>query len=176
MNTTRGLKRIGKGAFSTVYRETETTVLIVSDDPVKECMSLGWFPNSPLFPKVERLECDFDSNGCSLYRMAFFPRHRSLKNSLKPRQWDLYKTLNRYFNTVLPPYRKGESFEVLKQCFEHCLKFYLIEKEALLEAVDALASYGSDMWFEISPRNVAVKDGELIFLDCFFMREHLKRS
>jgi len=42
-------------------------------------------------------------------------------------------------------------------------------RNSLQEAIDACANYGSDIKFEISPRNVAVKNGNLILLDCFFV-------
>ena len=48
------------------------------------------------------------------------------------------------------------------------------EKEAILEAIDAMCNYGSDVSFEISPRNIAAdKDGNLILLDCFFIKSQL---
>jgi len=53
---TKGLKIIGKGSFSTVYELSEKQVLIKSSDPIKECMSMGWFPESKLFPNIERIE------------------------------------------------------------------------------------------------------------------------
>ena len=46
-------------------------------------------------------------------------------------------------------------------------------KETMLEALDACTNCGSDVAFEISPRNVAVKDGKLILLDVFFMKSAL---
>ena len=173
MNTTQGKKRIGQGTFSTVYQETKDTVLIVSSDPVKECMSMGWFPNSRLFPKVERLDFDINSEGCSLYRMRYLDRPSSLKKSLTPKHWKLYKTLKAYFDCAWTPSNHDESFEVLKDHFKEALKGFPYERDILLEAVDALANYGADMWFEISLRNVAVRNGKLILLDCFFMRKKL---
>ena len=48
-------------------------------------------------------------------------------------------------------------------------------KEVMIEALEACGNYGSDVAFEISPRNVAVKDGKLILLDCFFMKSKLNQ-
>jgi hypothetical protein len=42
------------------------------------------------------------------------------------------------------------------------------------DAVEACANYGSDVMFEISPRNVAVHNGNLILLDCFFIKSKLR--
>lgn len=174
MKATQGKKKIGRGAFSTVYKETDTTVLIVSSDPVKECMSLGWFPESPLFPEVERVEISFDEKGNCLYRMEYLSRPSSLKKNLDAEHWKIYKTLRDYFSTLFPPFQKDRSYEVLKAAFQDCLEAFPECLEALENALEALANYGSDMWFEISPRNVAVKDGKLILLDCFFMQSKLK--
>ena len=80
------MELIGRGQFSTVYRKNSSTVLIKSTDPVKECMALGWFPSCRLFPKIKRINCE-------LYESKYYPRVRSLKNSLEPKQWELYKAL-----------------------------------------------------------------------------------
>ena len=172
MNTTKEKKRIGQGSFSTVYEETKNTVLIVSCDPVKECMAMGWFPDSLLFPKIERV--DFDDTR-SIYRMKRFDRPNSLKSSLKAKHWKLYKILRDHFGSTYAPSKLKDSIDALRDHFQTVLKGkeFAREKKILLEAVDALASYGTDMWFEISPRNVAVSNGRLILLDCFFMREKL---
>jgi hypothetical protein len=45
---------------------------------------------------------------------------------------------------------------------------------ALNEQIDGLMNYGADIRFEISPRNVAVKNGKLILLDCFFFASKLR--
>jgi hypothetical protein len=44
----------------------------------------------------------------------------------------------------------------------------------MLDALDACANYGNDVCFEISPRNVAVKNGKLVLMDCFFMADKLQ--
>ena len=47
------------------------------------------------------------------------------------------------------------------------------EKEAICAHIQGLRDYGEDICFEISPRNVAVDNGKLILLDCFFKRSAL---
>lgn len=45
--------------------------------------------------------------------------------------------------------------------------------QIILEALDACLNYGSSVRFEISPRNVAVQDGQLVLLDCFYLQSTL---
>jgi hypothetical protein len=154
------LKLIGKGMFSVCYRESENTVLIASEDPVKECMGTGWFPDSPLFPKVERV-------ACGLYRMPYYAKVSSLKSALDPDQWVIYQALRAMvkasvFSGRNPDFRIDFVRKQIDTLQDETLR------ETLSEAVDALANYGADIGFEISPRNVAVSDGKLILLDCFY--------
>jgi len=97
--------------------------------------------------------------------MEYYPKVKSLKQSLKPAQYALYKELRAlsigYGNKDYDLYFKWrEQFETIKN---------KAVREDLLEVVDHLNNYGTDLSFEISPRNVAVKNGKLILLDCFFI-------
>ncbi|MBV5342462.1 hypothetical protein JZU68_02215, partial [bacterium] len=82
--------KIGKGMFSTVYRKDARTVLIKSVDPVKECMSLGWFPKTAMFPTVKRLLCEDDF---SLYECRYYHKVSSLKKSLTRFEYEFYLAL-----------------------------------------------------------------------------------
>ena len=62
-DATKALPLIGRGMFSTVYRKNAKTVLIKSVDPVKECMAMGWFPSSRMFPKTTRVALLDDDRG-----------------------------------------------------------------------------------------------------------------
>jgi hypothetical protein len=169
----KGYKMIGKGSFSKVYRRgNENSVLIISNDPVKECMSFGWFPKSRLFPTVERLS--YNDDGTQTYKMKYFDRVRAPKRQLNAKAYELYKALRDLFDTF-PHYVYGyQLYSELIIAFKSLPKKFKTAKIALLEAVDALTNYGSDICFEISPRNIAVtKSGNLILLDCFFMRSHV---
>lgn len=160
--TTKKLPLIGKGTFSKVYRLNEKEVLIKSNDPVKECMAL--FIDSFLLPKITRL----DNND---YTMEYFAPVKSLKESLLPAQYELYKEL-RSLSVGCVNNSNNLYFEWRKQ-FETITNEDV--KEDLLQIMDCLADYGSDISFEISPRNVAVKDGKLVLLDCFFLKGHLQQ-
>lgn len=167
MTTTKGLKLIGKGAFTKCYQLNDNTVLLKSEDPIKECMAYDWFPESGLFPEVE-----FSSiEGC--YEMEYYPKVRSLKNNLESDQYQIYKDLREVFNNLETSIDIYKGYSLIYKGFEQLENEDL--KETMIEALDACTNYGSDVGFEISPRNVAVKNGKLILLDVFFMKSVLNK-
>jgi len=159
----RGLKLIGRGSFTKAYQKDADTVLLKSVDPIKECMSLGWFPSSRLFPKIERIDNE-------LYEMKYYKQTLSLKASLCDKHYKIYQTLRALKINNSPNIHDG---------FEDALKAFRTIKDyklriIMIEALEACSNYGSDIGFEISPRNVAAtKTGKLILLDCFFMKSKL---
>lgn len=167
----KGNTLIGKGTFSTVYRKgSSKKVTVLSNDPVKECMSLGWFPKTRLFPKVERC---FHPGTRQAYSMKFYSKVRAPKRELNARSYELYRVLKELvddygYSRSLTPYEQwSAAFNTLPAKFSR-------EKAHLLAALDALSNYGSDACFEISPRNIAkTASGKLVLLDCFFMRSAL---
>lgn len=167
MNTTKGLKLIGKGTFTKCYELNDTTVLLKSSDPIKECMAHGWFPESGLFPKVEFSAID------GFYEMEFYPRVKSLKNSLDTDQYQIYKDLQEVMKNIKYSDNMYDSCDLVYDAFEQIENEEL--KEVMIEALHACTNYGSDVAFEISPRNVAVKNGKLILLDVFFMKSALNK-
>jgi hypothetical protein len=134
-------------------------------------MAMGWFPDSPLFPDLERLGWSEDrGDDFQDFRMEYYPKVRSLKNNLDPDQYKIYKDL-----------RELGGVASLNRHLFHSIwtkKFETLEneqlRETMLEALDACANYGSDIGFEISPRNVATKNRKLILLDCFFIVSKLQ--
>ena len=141
-------------------------VRLHSNDPVKECMSAGFFPDSRLFPKIVRV-------GDGEYDTKYYPKVSSLKNTLVPLHYEYYKLLREVQNTfgMMSPY---DGYSVLCKSFSKLPKYL---KDNLQEAIDGLVNYGSDIKFEISPRNVAVtKTGKLILLDCFCLVTKIPRN
>lgn len=173
MSTVKGLKLIGKGAFTKCYLNTcETSVTLVTCDPIKECMAHGWFPESELFPEVQQLDyCEVTDR--NLYTMEYFPRTKGLKNVLDADQWDIYKTLRDVMDSIGFSKNIHDSMSKVYEAFDAIEDEDL--KEVMIEALEACGNYGSDVAFEISPRNVAVKNGKLILLDCFFMQSKLNQ-
>ena len=165
MNTSK-LKLIGKGSFTKCYLLNETTVLLQSDDPIKEAMAYGWFPEHDLFPAVK------DSTLDGFYEMEYYPRVSSLKNNLDNDQYDIYKTLRGLSTTH--SLNKYDSYSKWYEAFESLDNEDL--RDCMISALAACTNYGSDVSFEISPRNVAVKNGKLILLDCFYMISKLQET
>ena len=163
----KGYTRIGKGAFSKVYRKgTASTVLIKSEDHVKECMALGWFPKTPLFPTIKRVDQ-------ATYEMKFYSKVRAPKKQLNARSYELYITLKELFENS---WRRNsdDRYDYWRKAFNSLPSKFNKAKQHLLDALDALSNYGSDMCFEISPRNIATTDtGRLVLLDCFFFSSQL---
>ena len=165
MTDLTGLKLIGKGAFTKCYQLTTKKVLLISNDPVKECMSKNWFPPCRLFPDV--IQTDNNNE----YTMKYYPRVTSLKRALTPRQYRLYSALRKI--------RKSNHMSTHTKCHaatDTLPSEFRTERELIKKAIDALSNYGQDICFEISPRNVAVQSGKLILLDCFFMKSELDKK
>jgi hypothetical protein len=155
------MKLLGKGAFSRVYAENNQTVIIHSICPVKEAMSLGWITGDR-FPVVERLEPE-------VYRMKRYDRWLTTKNLCEADK-KLYTILRRI-------YREYSVRDNVATIFEPLRKDYPSEYEQLVQACYALANYSDseyDIRFEISPRNIAVDNGKLIFLDVFYLSSVLE--
>ena len=93
---------------------------------------------------------------------------RSLKKSLRPRQYRLYILLKAISNdrgTVANKYAEySKWYEKLSQLPSEFSR----ERDVILDGLDGCTNTGSDIAFEISPRNVAVDNGFLVLLDVFF--------
>lgn len=153
---------IGRGCFTKCYRLGRNKVRLVSTDPAKECVALGWGSNSRLFPRIKRIETE-------VYEMEYFPKVKSLKAALRPDQYELYRALRNI--NVCPTKGDFAYLDELRKQFNRLPKW---AARALNEQIDGLMNYGADIRFEISPRNVAVKNGKLILLDCFFFASKLR--
>ena len=155
------MKFLNKGSFTTAYLLNNGRVYLKSCDPVKECMANGWFPKSNLFPKI-----NFFGNEIGEYEMRYYPRVRSLKNSLKPSHYEFYKELRKIHERIFWDGKDvRDSLKTIK-----CRR----KRQILIDAAEACMAYG-EVAFEISPRNVATSPtGGLVLMDCFFIREKLE--
>lgn len=161
-------KIIGKGRFSTAY-QNKAVVYIKSQDPVKECFAL--FPvNSSYFPKVSVSDLpEFD------YKMPLYNKVRAPKKQLNDRSITIYQELRELFKNNMVSFNKKESGYATWYRLFSGIKSSIAVKNALIATIDNLANYGDDICFEISPRNIATtKSGNLILLDCFFLKCALK--
>ena len=163
----RTVKRIGSGAFTKAYLMENGRVLLRSCDPIKEAMAWGWFPKSEYFPEVSVLDE-------GVYEMQYYPRVRSLKSALAPAQWAIYKSLRNLYNAYMGTCR--DYFDWYKVFEQEAADDYGVPDDVvqiILEALNACSNYGQSVNFEISPRNVAAQDGQLVLLDCFYLKSAL---
>lgn len=161
------MKQIGKGSFSTVYQKNSNTVLIKSDDYVKECLSFNWHNKSKYIPNITKIDR-------GLYKMKLYPKCTKPKQQLNTKAYDTYLTLKKLFNNIVIS-NKYNAYDIWYKTFSNLKDNTL--KNCLLNILDSLSNYGSDIYFEISPRNISfTKSGNLILLDCFFFKTQLDKK
>lgn len=163
MNT-RGMKLIGKGAFSRVY-DNGDTVIIKTKDLAKEALAL-WVDNDR-FPSIERLEYD----EISTYEMPKYEKTKGIKNKVNGYEWDLYKWLRD--NVSIENFGKHD-YSTLYNMFNDMPEEFAEDRDKLIDALDDMSNYGQDICFEISPRNVFIVEGRIIFADVFFFASQLE--
>jgi hypothetical protein len=160
------LAYLGKGAFSTAFMNiTNDTVLITSEDPIKETMAYGWFPTSKHVPLVEKL----DDN---LYEMPYYTVCTS---------WQAYRKIltdesNQMLSELIAMYQRCcRTFSYNHHDYSNLWwnNFDTMHNKELGDLLKGMLSgasnCGSDICFELRPDNMAAdKDGNLILLDCFF--------
>ena len=157
-------KLLGKGLFSKVYENTNEPCMVIIEtvDHAKECMAHGWFPDSDLFPTVT------PTDECGVYTMRYYASAKSkgVLSELDAHNKALYRALRKLSVHVDNPYDRMHAW---CEAFASLPDQFATEREALREACEACGNYGSQVAFEISPRNVATENGKLVLLDCFFM-------
>lgn len=159
----KGLNIIGKGSFTTCFDNSDK-VYLVSNDPIKECIALGWFPECELIPEIERLDYEGEY---SLYTMKKYEKVTAPKKQLNTKAYKLYLDFRRIANNLLSDVNLWDKQKKLNQ---------EIKTEKLISlCLDSCSNYTSKAGFEISPRNIASNEGNLILLDCFFDINKLKR-
>ena len=160
-----------KGSFTKAYLYDDK-VILSSVDSVKECMAHGWFPDSDLFPDVKFSALDVpDYDDSRVYESPRYIQARSLKSILDAENYALYMTLRDMWQSMTWDYKNAYNWQDDFHSAVNDASLSDSVKESLTEAYDALLSYSHKVRFEISPRNVAAtKDGKLILLDCFFIR------
>src|SRR5690606_11228063 len=108
----------------------------------------------------------------SEYVMKYYPHVRSLKSNLEPYEYELYKELVRAYNNNFYSYNYSKILPIdfTRSVISSVSHKFSKEKEFLLDALDGCSNYGSNIFFEISPRNVCTDNGKLILIDVFFSR------
>lgn len=166
MTKVSGLKRIGEGAFSKVYRKSSSKVLIVSNCPAKACLAFSGFMNNKIFPNLKHIEHVEDDK--VLYEMKLYPKCTAPSKQLNALSYKRYMALKK-----LHSYARG--IHDLQIVFSKLEDKYLIN--VLYDVMDSMGDFGYGLEFEISPRNISfTKSGNLILLDVFFFREQLTKN
>ena len=160
------MKLIGRGHWSRVYlQDCGTKVLIKSKDPIKECMAYGWFPESRLFPELTCIDT-------GMYECKFYPKNPI--STLNKADAMIYKMLRGIGAAGIPNCsRVGDRLFAWQDAINNSDLHPWIKSD-LCAALDACGNWSTNVMFEISPRNVAVDNGQLVLLDCFFLPKYMK--
>ena len=171
----KDLKLIGKGLFSKVFSNDMLDYVIINkNDYIKEAMSFNWFPESIHFPKIEDIEIE----GEYYWKMKKYNKTKKIKGFLNENDYKFYTELRNIFKNKPIIKNKYDSFNVLYKLFSES-SLTEDQKDLMLEALNACSNYGSDVDFEISPRNIFIDNGNLILADCFYIisqAEEIKRK
>ncbi|MDF1879083.1 hypothetical protein JHD46_05440 [Sulfurimonas sp. SAG-AH-194-C20] len=164
-------KLIGRGEYTKCYRKgLSKYVYLKSVCQVKECMALGWHTASPILPKITYSSGGSDPEEYD-YKMKYYQnRGRNFRiSSLTP----YYRTMYRELRKLHKDTRGKEFFEKIMDIKTIKLK----DREAIWDLMYTMRNWVelSEVFFEISPRNVAEHCGRLILLDCVFIREKKRR-
>lgn len=164
----KDLPLIGRGMFTRCYRYSKKEALCISCDPTKECIALGWTPTSRFIPEIEKLDYD---GIFSLYKMPLYEKPKSLKGSLNKSDYRFYSDLrNLKVDYDLNSHRW--IYNIVRAVEQS--KLHYARKDLMISFAESMANFGHELRFEISPRNVAVKNGKLILLDVFFFADKMR--
>ena len=169
----KNLKLIGKGAFSKVYTSLELDyVVITKGDYIKEAMAFNWFPDSIHFPKIEEIKIGNEY----FWKMKKYNKTKKIKDLLIETDFIFYKKLQKIYKENLSIFLNkkdlNDSYNVLYKLFSES-SLTEDQKELMVDALSACSNYGSDVGFEISPRNIYIDNNRLILGDCFFIKSQL---
>ena len=163
--------KIKRGSFSKVFIHDDCNIVdIVTQCYAKECMSLGWFPDHPLFPKVLHSEKEGIDYHMKKYDVKF------KKGNLNADQWVIYKVIRniaQQFQALSYAERTSCRLVDILEAHRNALGDDITD--VIIDAAHAMANYGHHIGFEVSPRSCATDDGKLVLLDCFFNPEQLAR-
>lgn len=169
---------VGKGYFSRVYDYVGNQVLIVSNCVQKEGLALGFFPETPLYPKLERLI--YGGSDYSLYKMAKLNKIVAPKRQLNALGYKRYK--------LLDAVQKGYDEWMYGRCDNlHVIlnEIGLKSKdkelhEAITQGLEAMMNFEGnpkEICFEFSRRNVLADDeGNLVLSDIFFLPNAIEKK
>lgn len=168
--TTKGLKVLATGSFSTAYIQENGRILLKTGDIPKQAMSDRLFPKHRLFPEVNYVGHEGSK---ALYDMPRYKQGEIRKLLNTERQKRLYDALSETLYQVNTNNSFAQNVEVLKRLPS---EFYR-EKKAIIAAYEFICQFtNSELSMEHWDCNLAVKGGKLIMLDSFFTWESERRG
>lgn len=183
-------KPFAQGMFTKAYNHPDDSskVVLISCDPIKDCMAHGWFPDArnngwdtDLYPVIDQIgPCDWMRipGNWRIYSMDRLERPRSLKKAIPEKDYELFKRLQRFMDDDVFGIVRYRHFTIsyLHKVIAESDHLQDWTKDFLIESVSGCANAGCDPTFEISPRNVAVQNGRLVLLDVWLMISELTKS
>ncbi len=164
----KDLPIIGRGAFTKCYELNPHEVMLLSCDPIKECNALGWMPDSDRLVNLERVDYD---GIFTLYKALKLPKFKVGDLSLP--EYALFKQLKKFYHSLSWP---TNDYPRLPYFIDKLNASELPEeiKELLGDCAESCMNYGQKFGFEFSPRNLSTQNGNLVFLDCFYLLDTLQ--
>lgn len=163
--------KIGQGFFSKAYLVDSETVIVVTEDPSKECLAVFCKDNNGYLPHLESLDNIGDKQAFKM------PLYHPLKASNKV-AWKQYKEVKKSVESLdFWDKREYVCFDNYKKAILENDKILPEIKHDLVLLIDNMSNYSSGIFMELSPRNVKVdKQGKLIFLDIIGDSDKLKKA
>jgi len=172
--TTAPMAFLGRGFFTTAWKDLEGSVTLISSDPLKEALALFADQSLPHVPKIERLECD-RPDGSQAYRMPYYERLTAKHKEA----WRIYRGLEKAWTSMAckPPHEPRLAIDKSEKILDDLIVAAEVPASvtgALRSMLDAASNYGSGIALEFAPRNLAVdSEGNLILLDVMFDAERI---
>ena len=172
------IKKIGKGAFATVYRETVPPwrVFAITPDDIadKELLGEAHIEGNPHIPPVERFG---QTARETVYTMPFYA---SPLRASETQAWKDYQKTRKCHERERRKLKFADWGYRLNVETVECAKAEGVSPlvaDALDSLVSTAANYGSDYVLELTPRNLATDEQHnLVLLDPMFDRKALERK
>lgn len=164
---------IGRGKFTKVYDNNDNTVTVLSSCPSKECYSLGWVSSSKEFGYDICLNPIYDFKDYkNELRCYISPKYEKFKKAKVPvEDYEVYKQLVIFSKKINRNNNIYDNLFAIIKAANNELSGWL--KDFIISQAEAMGNFGTDIDFEISPRNVMVHNGRLVLLDLWFYRSKL---
>lgn len=168
------LVTLGEGSWTTAYKFDNETVLLKSDCKVKEVISQGLLPKSPLFPEIEKVFYD-EYDKMSYYTMdlleiGIYGKKNDFRSELDEKSkkvWDhLIKFEDNFSDNYYDFKHKMTRLEFWIKAFTKTLSKAL--SKLMITALQACDIENTgNVWFDMPMHNVGHKNGQLVLFDCF---------